>query len=116
MSKKTELDALWAKKVKDRDGWKCVLCGRELGKIGGRANAHHVMKKKSHLLRYDLQNGVCLCFGCHKNGVHSNDMQIAMNHLERLEAVLGLERVEYLSSLKRNPRKLSLTEAEEQLK
>lgn len=46
----------WAKQVKDRDGWKCYVCGR----FG--VEAHHIVKRsQSRALRYELTNGVTLC-------------------------------------------------------
>jgi hypothetical protein len=64
---KKELDALWSAKVRERDG-KCVLCG----KAGKGLQAHHYIKTKARSLKYrwDIRNGVTLCYGCHMYGVH----------------------------------------------
>ena len=116
MSKeKRELDTLWAKTVKDRDEWTCQLCGMSLHKIGGHANAHHILKKQSYRLRYDLLNGVCLCQGCHRFGVHSEDGAVALEHLTKLKRKLGPARWKYLEDLKQDKRKLALAEAREML-
>lgn len=55
--------AQWRKKVFERDGYTCQMCGVK----GGVLNAHHI-KKYSEFpnLRYDLDNGVTLCKGCHR--------------------------------------------------
>ena len=53
---------LWSEKVKERDGWKCVSCGRT-----DRLQAHHI--KPTHLypeFKNDVDNGVTLCQGCHQ--------------------------------------------------
>jgi hypothetical protein len=78
---KKELDSLWSAKVRERDG-KCVLCG----KVGKGVQAHHYIKTKARSLKYrwDIRNGITLCYGCHMYGVHKT---------ASFEAVSGL--VEY---------------------
>jgi predicted restriction endonuclease len=63
---KKELDAIWSKKVRERDG-KCVMCGKT-----ERLQAHHYIKTKARSLKYrwDIRNGITLCYGCHMYGVH----------------------------------------------
>ena len=60
-----DADSLWRAIIK-RDGI-CEMCGREDGSM----NAHHVFGRGRLVLRWDLLNGVCLCFRCHKCGAHS---------------------------------------------
>jgi hypothetical protein len=51
----------WAKRVKERDGYKCQECGSEL-----RIHAHHIVPwKESEELRFDINNGKTLCQLCH---------------------------------------------------
>jgi 5-methylcytosine-specific restriction endonuclease McrA len=64
-----ELDGLVAKAVKHRDGYVCQKCGRA---VQGR-NAHwaHVVPKGSSLLlRWYMDNALCLCFQCHRFWAH----------------------------------------------
>lgn len=53
----------WAEKVKQRDGMKCVICGRT-----NRLQAHHI--KPTFLYpecRSDVDNGISLCASCHQD-------------------------------------------------
>jgi 5-methylcytosine-specific restriction endonuclease McrA len=52
----------WKTGVKDRDKRTCVICESKQ-----RIVAHHLESFHCNLhLRYDLNNGITLCFGCHK--------------------------------------------------
>lgn len=64
---KKALYADWALRVKQRDGWKCLLCGCE-----DNLTAHHwyVSDHHAHAARYSLDNGATLCYACHIRGVH----------------------------------------------
>lgn len=51
----------WAKKVKERDGYKCVYCGST-----DKLEAHHIVQQaKDQSKIRDLSNGVTLCRNCH---------------------------------------------------
>jgi 5-methylcytosine-specific restriction endonuclease McrA len=52
----------WARAVKARDGMRCVECGAT-----DRLHAHHIVRWiHSVELRYELSNGVTLCYSCHE--------------------------------------------------
>lgn len=59
----------WAFAVKDRDRWKDrktgarVHASRQLDPL--RAEAHHIVSKDDHAVRYDVRNGVCLSLETH---------------------------------------------------
>lgn len=58
----------WHEKVKQRDGMKCVVCGRT-----DDIQAHHI--KPIFLYpeyKWDVDNGITLCKGCHQKQ-HSNN-------------------------------------------
>jgi hypothetical protein len=65
---KEELDKLWSKRVRERDG-KCALCGTKDKQLYD----HHfiVNRARSVKYRYDLRNGVALCYACHRFKVHN---------------------------------------------
>lgn len=52
------LDKAWATKVKQ--GGRCEHCGKT-----SPLNAHHFYSRSSLNTRWDLDNGFCLCVGCH---------------------------------------------------
>jgi len=53
---------VWRKKVYERDGYNCVVCGKH----GGDLNAHHLEAYDSNAeLRFSVDNGVTLCPDCH---------------------------------------------------
>ena len=68
-----ELDAIWKKKVKDRDNWTCQVCRKKLEPRS--CHAHHILPK--HLkgkrvgLRWDVDNGIALCPYHHKLGPYA---------------------------------------------
>lgn len=47
----------WARKVKQRDGYKCTKCGNS-----NDLHSHHIIHKaKDRKLQYELSNGITLC-------------------------------------------------------
>jgi hypothetical protein len=52
----------WRKSVFYKDNYTCQICGIR----GGRLSAHHMkVWAKYPELRYDVDNGQCLCYDCH---------------------------------------------------
>lgn len=57
---------LWRLAVYQRDGFACKKCGKKLCK-GRKIQAHHIMPWSEYpSLRYDVNNGITLCWECHK--------------------------------------------------
>ena len=76
---KRYLDSLWAELIKNRVEGKCEKCG-----LPGQ-NAHHLVGRRNYAVRYDLENGVYLCSGCHslrKDSAHQNPLDF-MEWLEK---------------------------------
>lgn len=54
------LDTLWSEIIKLRAGNKCEYCGKTTY-----LNSHHIFSRSNMSVRWDLENGVCLCAGHH---------------------------------------------------
>ncbi len=54
-----KMDALWSKRVLERDFHRCQFCF----KAG--TDPHHIFSRKNLSTRWDINNGVCLCRECH---------------------------------------------------
>lgn len=73
----------WRKSVFIRDQYRCQCCGAKNGETGHAVelNAHHIQNWRDYEeLRYDTDNGICLCSDCHTNfhrkyGKRNNTMQ-----------------------------------------
>ena len=51
-----QLDDYWKLAVKIKYNWKCVYCGET-----HYVNAHHIFGRVNRSVRWDLDNGLCLC-------------------------------------------------------
>ena len=65
-------DLLWSKLVRERDG-ECRAIDKKTGKRCSRRpsyklEAHHIMPRSRSMARYDLSNGITLCFIHHSSG------------------------------------------------
>ena len=54
-------DIEWDNKIKDRDGWVCVICGNKYA-----PNAHHIIPRENKDYRYCFWNGISICRNHHK--------------------------------------------------
>jgi len=88
--KLTKEDKDWANKVKDRDGWCCVVCGNS-----ERLNAHHIIARENHETKFEIDNGLSLCpkhhFFCRQVSAHNNPIGLLLwmekNRPDQLEKV-----------------------------
>ncbi len=68
-SVKKSCDRLWSEVIRSKGV--CERCG------GGADNAHHAYGRKNHRLRFELRNGVSLCYACHR-WVHDEPISFAV--------------------------------------
>jgi hypothetical protein len=53
----------WRTQVLERDNYTCQKCGQ----VGGVLNIHHIIPfSADKTLRFEVSNGITLCFNCHK--------------------------------------------------
>lgn len=70
-----QLDDLWSKLVKDRAGNQCEKCHKT-----SYLNSHHIFSRQNKSVRWDLDNGICLCAGCHvlnRDSAHKSPLLFA---------------------------------------
>ena len=61
-----ELEKLWSECIKARAHYKSELSGKT-----ERLNSHHLIGKPNYLLRFSLENGICITSGEHTFGFHN---------------------------------------------
>lgn len=67
----------WAKAVYKKYNYTCFRCGYEAGDGDMAIEAHHIYHREHYpRMAYRLDNGVCLCFACHRgnNGYSYHSM------------------------------------------
>jgi len=81
------LDSLWSKAVKKRDNNRCALCGSSY-----MLEAHHVQIRKHKTTRWNIDNGIALCYKCHGK-CHSVEIY------DKIRKYLGEEKIHAQSKL-----------------
>lgn len=64
------LDKLWSEGV--RSLGRCEKCGTTT-----RLTAAHIVSRRHRATRWDLRNGVCLCYRCHIHWAHTEPLDFA---------------------------------------
>jgi len=86
-------DKEWSKKVKERDGNKCVICDRE-----DYLHAHHIIPRERKELRWDIDNGISLCVSHHK---YSYEISAHKNSLKFIFWFMKNRNEQYLNLCKK---------------
>ncbi len=95
--KMTPADTAWALSIKERDNFKCVICGST-----ERLNSHHILPRELHDTKLDISNGITLC--C-KHHLFSREIS-AHNNPFAFVIWLGQHRPEQLNYLMEKCQKL----------
>ena len=64
-------DVLWIKIIRARDKH-CQKCGAKA------SQAAHIFSRSNHGLRYDLQNGIGMCYYCHLYWAHRSPVEFTL--------------------------------------
>ncbi len=67
------LDKLFSKYIRLRDKGICQRCGKYLGLTSG-LQCSHFIKRRYKATRWDEDNCVALCFGCHQHFEENHDV------------------------------------------
>ena len=114
MSKKSsidnKLDVAWSKLVKLEWGGKCAYCGKEKP-----LNSHHIFSRSARSVRWDTDNGICLCVAHHTFSSKFSAHKTPLEFVRWLEEKMGIEFLEELTQKKNNLRKFTKWEKEELL-
>jgi predicted restriction endonuclease len=89
----TPADYAWAKAVKERDGFMCVIC-----KSNERLNSHHILPRELHDTKLDISNGITLCCSHHmfsrEISAHNNPLAffvwMCANRPDQIKYLMGL--------------------------
>jgi hypothetical protein len=105
-----KLDNKWAEAIKVRAGFRCEYCGKREN-----LNSHHIFTRSRKATRWELNNGCCLCVGCHifssKFSAHKTPIEFT-HWLEKTKGVKWLEELQQMSNEVYRP---SVEELEEHL-
>lgn len=92
------IDNLWSKLVKIKAHNKCEKCGKQ-----NALNSHHVYSRSNRSTRWDLNNGVCLCVGCH---IFSSKFSAHKTPLEFVEWIRDSRGADWYSDLRTKAREI----------
>lgn len=62
-----KLDKLWSEYVRKRDNCNCQKCKKVYGQS---VSPHHAFGRRHRAVRWDVDNGVSLCYFCHIQWAH----------------------------------------------
>lgn len=66
MGKRRTTDIEFSKIIRERDGWKCSRCGKPMEDQKELLDCSHYWGRKNECARFDPQNCIALCRGCHQ--------------------------------------------------
>ena len=89
-----KLDELWSRAVRKR-GY-CELCLKQPPEVV--LHAHHIYSRRHYQTRWDVDNGVCLCTGCHLYKAHKDIQEFS----DWVVAHYGSTKIEILRNKTKN--------------
>ena len=91
-----KLDSLWAEIIRNAAG-RCEHCGKTQY-----LNAHHIFSRSKYVTRWDVDNGICLCSGCH---TLSSDFSAHKTPVEFVEWLYQYKGEDFINELRRKSHK-----------
>jgi 5-methylcytosine-specific restriction endonuclease McrA len=89
---------MWRLEVYRRDKFRCKKCGIKHQKKTKNLNAHHIYSWADYpQLRYAINNGITLCYKCHKLMYSNEDSYVTMciNLIRKPEDVVKMYKLIY---------------------
>ena len=89
-------DKLWSEAVKIEYNHECQYCWKK-----EYLNSHHLFTRARRATRWDIDNGMCLCSGCHTLSSKFSAHQTPLEFFEWLEWIRGRDWIDNLSKRSR---------------
>jgi hypothetical protein len=105
-----KLDIAWSRLVKLEWGSKCAKCGKR-----SPLNSHHIFSRSNRSVRWDTDNGICLCVGCHTFSSKFSAHKTPTEFTYWLESIKGKEWMQERSIKAHKTMKWTKAEKEELL-
>lgn len=102
-----KLDKAWSLRVKELAHFRCQYCLKENVHL----NSAHIIGRRNHSVRWDVRNGMCLCYNCHMAYDHHLPL-----HKKIYDSLIGDIRWEHLEKEANIKKKLFYDEVLERIK
>ena len=102
-----KLDDAWSKLVKLRAGNKCEYCGKTTT-----LNSHHIYSRSNRSVRWDENNGICLCVAHHTFSSGFSAHKTPLEFVDWLKREKGVDFVQKLRVKANKTIKLSKSDKE----
>lgn len=102
-----QLDNLWSQLVKINYNYTCAYCWKKEN-----LNSHHLFSRSKRATRFDLDNGLCLCCGCHTMSSNFSAHKCPLDFSERIRE---LKWDDFINELSKKSRQIKQWTSEELL-
>lgn len=92
-------DTLFSKIVRTRDGWKCQRCGNQFTPPTSGLHCSHYFGRGRENTRFDLDNCIALCYGCHRLWGHGDLRDEYTAYMKRKLGEVGFQNLQIRSNL-----------------
>lgn len=103
-----QIDSLAAQICKERHNYTCARCGRNLRATPHEAHWAHIISRAKKSVRWEENNSLCLCFGCHIGWQHLGGNTVEFVRLA--ENTYGRSAIDAMWYKSQKPAKFSLAD------